>query len=100
MTEEANGDEYEPEPYAPYDAYGFQIGSNEIATAGAETPAPGPEDDKETSTKRETIGIIGSIGRAEPRSAPSAESVANEAPPPSTASTAEPANPPKWTARL
>ena len=72
-----------PEPYAPYDAYGFPVGSNENATAGAETPAPGPEDDKEISTKRETIGIIGSIGRADPGSGPSGDGYPG-APPPST----------------
>ena len=106
MTEEANGGEYEPEPYAPYDAYGFQIGSNENATAGAETPAPGPEDDKEISTKRETIGIIGSIGRADPGSGPSSRTATLGASPSSTTSTAKPASdevpadPPKWTGRL
>jgi hypothetical protein len=94
----------DPTPYAPYDAYGFAVGSSEKAASGTEDPVPKPEANEEIPIKPETIGIIGGIGR-DPTSGPApAATVIVVAPSAAlataTASDDGSANPPKWTARL
>ena len=100
VTEEATP----PTPYAPHDAYGSALGSNEKATTGAEDPRPRPQDNAEIPIKPETIGIIGGIG-SDPISGNTAMPTVIVAPPSAafataTASDEGPANPPKWRARL
>ena len=100
VTEEATP----PTPYAPYDAYGSALGSNEKTTTGAEDPRPRPQDNADIPIKRETIGIIGGIG-SDPISGNTALPTVIVAPPSAafataTASDEGPANPPKWRARL
>jgi hypothetical protein len=60
----------DPTPYAPYDAYGFAVGSSEKAASGTEDPVPKPEANEEIPIKPETIGIIGGIGRPNLRPRP------------------------------
>jgi hypothetical protein len=93
-----------PTPYAPYDAYGFELGSSERGPTGAEDPTPRTQDNEEIPIKPETIGTIGGIGRDPSLGrAPATTLIVTPSSavlPTETLSDEGAANPPKWTARL